>query len=848
MNYCYFENRGFKLIEIYKFNHRFSSYVYEYNNDIIIIDDNFDKSNEHFLYSTYCEMQNRYMYQYDRVLRFNNLNDDENTYKKILDLIKCSVEEIELTDNGGHLDKSHFDNTPAEKLLEDAFIDTFGKDILDCLQKEVQISIGNNKTASLDFYVETKTHNYSFEANGIEFHDPLIVGKERYEVQLERQNTLVLFGIKVYRFASNTLKFKDQVVDNLKKYITNKEELIPKNYFKSERKICLYEHQENILNRLDEDRKNGKTTALIVIPTGTGKSQICLEDLKKEYIKKSVRNVLIMVPSIKIKTDWFKRIKELEYLKYNIDISCYNYIFATRLNKKRTYYDYIIVDEAHHALAANLRKTIQYFNPKYLIGLTATPKEKLDDVFGHYEVDMSLKEAIKKGVVTDISCFRLKSNINLEHIRYNGKDYNYADLENTVVVDSRNILIANTLKKYFYCKNKPFKQGIVFCVNKQHCSKMAKLLNEVGLTARAVYGGNSKNDEYFSEYTFKKIQFLCSCQLISEGWDSPQTEIIVMARPTLSKVLYLQQIGRGLRHYENKKCLYLIDVVDNYAAKLTPWSFHSLMQISNYVPFGGLLSNKDYLEIVGLSEKEIKMEEVDIFTFEEKYGNYLSLEQAARELYIDTKTLSSWNKSKKYASLYLPIGNRLEPYFNNDDIIRIRQDKGLTIHNDETILQDFIDFIDKNDLTFSFKLIFILSAFKLANNEGDINLNDLTNEYRKFYLNRLNQNLPVERPNCIYDKEYLNNFSKIKTNMLDNPFEKYERKRFMYLYLSDKEESKHNQVKKSDLNIISFNSILWSKLTKELINEIIVKELKYLEEYYEKYGGLGDGYKQFILH
>ena len=86
MNYCYFENRGFKLIEIYKFNHRFSSYVYEYNNDIIIIDDNFDKSNVHFLYSTYCEMQNRYMYQYDRVLRFHNLNDDENTYNKILDL------------------------------------------------------------------------------------------------------------------------------------------------------------------------------------------------------------------------------------------------------------------------------------------------------------------------------------------------------------------------------------------------------------------------------------------------------------------------------------------------------------------------------------------------------------------------------------------------------------------------------------------------------------------------------------------------------------------------------------------------------------------------------------------
>lgn len=133
-----------------------------------------------------------------------------------------------------------------------------------------------------------------------------------------------------------------------------------------------------------------------------------------------------------------------------------------------------------------------------------------------------------------------------------------------------------------------FKQGIVFCVNINHAKKLEKMLCERGIVARAVFGANSKNDEIFNAYKNRKIQFLISCQIISEGWDSPQTEIVVMARPTLSKVLYLQQIGRGVRKYPGKECLYIIDVVDNYEGKLTPWSFNSLFKIPQYSDFAGL--------------------------------------------------------------------------------------------------------------------------------------------------------------------------------------------------------------------------------------------------------------------
>ena len=199
----------------------------------------------------------------------------------------------------------------------------------------------------------------------------------------------------------------------------------------------------------------------------------------------------------------------------------------------KEHYDYIVFDEAHHAQAANCKKTLQYFTPKYLIGLTATPerldKRKLDEIFGQYETKLTLREAIQKGVISNIRCYRLISNIDLSEVRYNGKDYNYADLEKTLVIDSRNELIVNTIKKYFKPQKDFFKQGIVFCVNIQHCKKIEKLFNEAGIKAKAVYGLNKDNDEIFEKYRNKEIQFLLSCQVISEGLDCPQTEIVVMA-------------------------------------------------------------------------------------------------------------------------------------------------------------------------------------------------------------------------------------------------------------------------------------------------------------------------------
>ena len=823
------ENLGLKFVDEYFYDDTHHSFVLKKDDICVIVDDNICENNQEtiFDYSKYCEMQNKYMAEFQKLYRFNYV--DNSCYDKIKEWLCKTVEDIEVKDDGGSFDVAHTDNTPLEKTFEDLFVDTYGDNATEYLKKEYSVSLANGRNAFVDYVIETKNGNYAIEENGVHYHHPCIIGNKAYDRQLEKQNTLNLYDFKVFRFSIQNLTFKEQAIDNIKTYLGDKETFINSIVVKQERKFKLYEHQEQILDDLHKSRQEGINTALIVIPTGTGKSQIVIEDIKDLAKKNEIHNVLIMVPTTTLKNDWKKRVENLDK-SLSIEIKFYNTVFQEKNSLDKSYYDYIVFDEAHHAQAANCKKTLQYFTPKYLIGLTATPerldRKKLDEIFGEYESKLTLREAIEKGVISNIRCYRLISNIDLSEVRYNGKDYNYADLEKNLIVDSRNELIVKTIKKYFSPKKDFYKQGIVFCVIINHCKKLEKMLNEQGITAKAVYGSNKSNDEIFEKYKNKEIQFLLSCQIISEGWDCPQTEVVVMARPTLSKVLYLQQIGRGVRNYPGKECLYVIDVVDNYAGKLTPWSFNSLFKIANYSDFAGVINNNfDYLDILGLSENEISMQAIDVFTFEEKYKDYKSLEQTARELFIGTNTLSKWVKQNpNFSSLYLPIGSKMMPYFSSADIQNIKQIKKLKDHNEETILQDFIDFVDENTLTYSFKLIFLLNMFKLADKEGEVNMDNLIDEYSAFYKDRIERNLQVDRPGCVYDMEYLNDRTKIKKSILDNPFEKFERKRFVYF--------------SKDLNILSFSPNLWSKLTDEIKDEIISKEKKFLEDYYKNMGGL----------
>ena len=412
-------------------------------------------------------------------------------------------------------------------------------------------------------------------------------------------------------------------------------------------------------------------------------------------------------------------------------------------------------------------------------------------------------------------------------MRFNGKDYINADLEKSIRVTSRNELIVNVLREYFCAGDAAKRQGIIFCVNTKHTLEMEKLLNEAGISAKS-YTGQTKNaDKIMADFKEKKIRFLCACNMISEGWDYPELGILVMARPTLSKVLYLQQIGRGLRKTSTKKNVFVIDVVDEYGAMARPCSMHSIFQNTMYVPFGNITCRTyavgGMIEIDGLQERIERIVEVDVNSFEDKYGDYLSQEQLAREYFVSTETITSWiKKGKIKPSVSYPFGSKQIYLFSPEDVVRIREELQIPEHMEETIKKDFFDFLEERDYSLSYKMPFMLAFLKHVNSIGDAKIEDVLTDYITFYEDRIARGLPVDRVTCPYNAETLKDRKLIKANMLTNPFEKFERKRFLY-------QSK-------DLGVISMNHGLWAQMEEDDLKQVETQMREDLERYYKNLG------------
>lgn len=802
------------------------SRFYDDGVDMVIIDDEICSCRDGeqiFPYTLITDKQNHYMKIYRRVFRF--LGFDPETIEKCLQKSRQEVlySTKKISERGEHADSS-----PLELLFEQNFTDVYGVRALKYLQKEFRISDEDGNNYFLDYLVDTADSRVAIEENGIHYHHPQLIGIEGYRKQLRKQNTCALWGLKLYRFSTEDCRFKDRIEDDIRSYLGKDTSGFREAGLLLERKTELYEHQEISIAQIQERREKGIRAFLIVLPTAAGKSRIVEEDILKFAAGKEQFRALILAPNTNIIADWKERIgKDLQPLQDRIDIKTYSYEVRHYHEKTRDYYSYIVVDEAHHAVAPMLKRVIQYYAPEFLIGLTATDqrpdKKKLEEIFGNYTTELSLKDAMEKGVVARANVYRIETNIDLSHVRFSGKDYVNADLEKSVRVTSRNELIINVLKDYFTEEDAGKRQGIIFCINKSHTKEMARLLNAAGISAQDYSGDTKHPEKVMQEFKEHKIRFLCACDMISEGWDYPELGILVMARPTLSKVLYLQQIGRGLRRTSIKKNVFVIDVVDEYGAMVRPCSMHAIFGNSLYVPFGDI-TRQDYLpgqmiEIDGITERVERIVEVDIHTFEEKYGDYYSQEQLAREYFVNTGTITGWIRKGKIApTVEFPFGSKKISLFSPEDVEKYRKELNIQEHNDDTVRDDFFAFLEERDYSLSYKMPFLLSFIDHMDTIGDAKIEDVLTDYIAFYQDRIDKGLPVDRPSCPYNVETLKNRKMIKSSMLTNPFEKFERKRFMYY--------------SKDLGVISLNHALLAKMSGEDWERVKRQMREDLERYY----------------
>lgn len=197
-------------------------------------------------------------------------------------------------------------------------------------------------------------------------------------------------------------------------------------------------------------------------------------------------------------------------------------------------FGYMIIDEAHHAAADTYRKIISYFQPLFLLGLTATPErhdqESIMEIFKHEAHRLDLKTAVEIGELVPIRCVRVKTNIDFIRVRFNGIKYNIQDLDEKVHLPERNHLIVDT-----YLSHVPGEKTVVFCASVDHARELAQLFKAYGVQARAVDGRMKREnrEEVLQSYQSGSIRVLCACDILNEGWDSPETSVLFMARQTV---------------------------------------------------------------------------------------------------------------------------------------------------------------------------------------------------------------------------------------------------------------------------------------------------------------------------
>ncbi|WP_170829408.1 DEAD/DEAH box helicase [Acidaminobacter hydrogenoformans] len=732
------------------------------------------------------------------------------------------------------------DPTPLEYRFEECFAEAYGEEALKFIKREYAFITEEGRTAYVDYALFKKDGTWiAIEENGVMYHHPNIIGKAKYRQILKKQNSVIAANGIVFRWDTESLANREKIVDELKEFIGDINDYLIQYAMVSQRGFVLHEHQTDYLNDLSVDRSEGKGSALVVLPTGTGKTTIALEDMKRLADSKGKLNALVLAPTLDLTRQWEREAKHYQNKVGKIEVVTYASAARQYYKDAPGKYHYVVVDEAHHGVAPVLKKAIQHYQPDFMLGLTATDKRldarKLESVFGSYEEKLDLRQAIEKGLLCQIRAFRLESNIDLSEVRFNGKDYVSADLERRIRVSSRNELIVDVLHKYFYTKL-PGKSGLIFCVSVAHAKEMARLLKARGFGAESVDGKDYHRQQKIEKYMKQEIQFLCTCSLLSEGWDAPHTSVIVMARPTLSKVLYTQQLGRGTRLAEGKEALYVIDVVDQYGSfgqvSNRPWSVHGLFGLEDYQVFGNLFmrtgdASEELVLLETTHESLVKLQPFELFTMQKVYEDYLSVEMLARELFVSTGTVNSWLiKGEIKADVTIPMGRSSIKLFRPAQVVEIRQLKGLSEHTEETLVDDFWAFIDERTYTYSYKMYFMLSLLENVDSTGDADIQGLMERYRVYYLERHEKGLMVDRENCPYgNMAYIMDDKVLIKSILSNPFEKFERKRFMYYA--------------KDLKKISFHHRIWDALTQgDGLERLRSRMLEDLKNYYEPLGGL----------
>ncbi|WP_066223515.1 DUF3427 domain-containing protein [Formosa haliotis] len=346
-----------------------------------------------------------------------------------------------------------------------------------------------------------------------------------------------------------------------------------------------FPYQLEVLEKLEVERSiHNRYRNLVVAATGTGKTVISAFDYKrfkeannssrllflahrKEILQKSLSTFQGILRNNNIGELWVDG-----YVPDNFE-----FVFASVQtvnnqlkdhNLTKEYYDYIIIDECHHQIASSYREIINYFNPKILLGLTATPERMdggdiLEDFDNKIAAEIRLPEAMNRKLLCPFQYFGITDSIDLTNVKWQRGKYVASELTNLYTESDRRVReIIDALEKY--TKDKYDVRALGYCVSMEHAKYMAEKFTLAGFKADYLTSQNSNNrDSIRRDLEKKDINYLFVVDIFNEGVDIPEIDTILFLRPTESLTIFLQQLGRGLRLHDEKDCLTVLDFVGN---------------------------------------------------------------------------------------------------------------------------------------------------------------------------------------------------------------------------------------------------------------------------------------------
>ena len=541
--------------------------------------------------------------------------------------------------------------------------------------------------------------------------------------------------------------------------------------------------QKKALKELRRNRDMGVNKALVISATGSGKTYLCAFDA----LNYDAKRVLFVCHRDKILYDAQETFKKVFgstrtyglYVGNNKDIDC-DFIFASNVMLSLHLdefdpreFDYICIDEAHHSTATTYKKIIEYFKPGFLLGITATA-DRMDNVDVYELFDrnvpyqLNLRDAIINDLVVPFHYYGIRDKL----VDYRSKD---RDIISREIARNSNIdFIRREIESH---RPEGKLKAIAFCTSLAHCSLMAESFNEIGYNAISLTGKNDLGQRIKAFNDLQddnnNLEIICTVDILNEGVDIPRVNMVLFLRPTESQIVFLQQLGRGLRKCEGKEYVTVLDFIgNNYQRSVQiamglgtlgrtsiiekPYLMDLVRTDFSSLDIPGVIINIDQLSKEEMIDnlKSQNFNTIDFLTQDYKnFKEYLHSETYPSHMdYLDSdcspnllrfiKSTMKGGKNKSYYSFMKKIGEESLPLFNNEEITLIdsieellplvRADEYLIIRQllltNSLDLNSLLDYNSKVTNTTLNNALFLLKKEKIITDDNFLNVIKINND------------------------------------------------------------------------------------------------------------------------